>query len=139
MSQGCMAAGNISPATFVILDNAAGLENQVLQATSATSRPLYGVSMNGTHNVPIQFPGGTNPDDGYAAVANQDIGVFTEGDRCQITAGAAFNAGDLLTADSSGRAIATTTDGNFVGAVALEGATAANQLVECRVTTFQHA
>lgn len=50
----------------------------------------------------------------------------------RITAGAAFNPGALLTSDSSGRAVAAAPSAgtnNRVGAVALEEATAAGDLV----------
>jgi hypothetical protein len=136
MSQGCVASGNVSPSTIVYLDNTQPA-NQVAQASSATSRPLYGVAQSGTHNTPLTI-GGQSLDDGYAAIAGGNIAIFTTGDRCMVVAGGAFNPGDLLTSDSSGRAIATTTAGNFIIGTAIDQALAVNQLVEMRVQPFQH-
>lgn len=47
----------------------------------------------------------------------------------KVKAGAGITAGDRLTSDSSGRAIATTTSGNRYYAIATQTVTTANQLV----------
>lgn len=48
-------------------------------------------------------------------------------------AGAAFNEGDRLTVDGSGRVIATTSAGDWCIGVALGSATLANQIIPCLV------
>ena len=138
MSQGAVASGNITPSRIVYLDDTTGYAGRVLQAASATAKPLYGVAQAGTHNIPLTI-GGASLDDGYAATAGLNLAVYTEGDCCKVEAGAAFSSGNTLTSDSSGRAIATTTDANFVVGVALAPATAAGQLVEMRVQTMMRA
>jgi len=52
------------------------------------------------------------------------------GAECYILSGAAFSIDDELKADSDGRGITGTTTGDIVGAIALEAATAANQLIK---------
>jgi hypothetical protein len=46
-----------------------------------------------------------------------------------VKAGAAFAVGDKLTTDAAGKAISTVTTGHYVHAIAIEAATAADQIV----------
>lgn len=130
MSQGCVAAGNILPSSIVIIDTALGA-NQVLQATSATAGPLYGVAQAGTHNTPL-----AGLDDGFAAVAGDNVTVFTASDLCQVVIGAAVLAGQLLTTNGSGQAIpANATD--YVVGQAIDAGTTAGQFIQMRVMPYK--
>ena len=62
--------------------------------------------------------------------------MFTVGDLCQVEVGAAVSAGDLLSTDSSGRAV-TASAGNYVVGYAEQNATAAGQYVQMRVQPFK--
>ncbi len=130
MSQGCVANGDIAPSRILILDTSAGA-NKVIQASSATASPLYGVAQAGTRNTPL-----TGLDTGFAASAGDNIAVFTAGDRVQVEIGAAVSAGNLLTSDTNGRAIAATST-NYVIGEAIDSGTALGQLIEMRVMPYK--
>jgi hypothetical protein len=130
MSQGAKANGNIAPSRILVLDTTQP-SNTVIQASSATATPLYGVAQGGTHLAPI-----SGFDDGFAAVAGLDITVYTVGDTCQVEVGAAVSAGNLLTSNGSGQAIPSTTHGQYVVGEALENATAAAQYISMRVMPY---
>lgn len=125
MSQGCVANGNVYPSRLVIIDST-GAANKVVTATAATTQ-LYGVAQAGTRRVPY-----SGLDDAYAAIAGENVMVFTVGDRCMVEAGAAVTAGDLITSDSVGRGITASTT-NYVVGEALQSASAAGELFEIRV------
>lgn len=109
-----VAGGNIAPSRIVKVSTAA--DNTWLQSTSNTDAN-EGVSAIGTRRAP-----GTGDDDGFDAIAPEGIMVFGVGSICTVEAGAAFTAGALLTADTNGRAIATTTTGDSVIGRALQAA-----------------
>jgi hypothetical protein len=106
------ANGNISPMRFVSL---VGGSNDLAVQSSVTSVPIWGVSARGVRTAPL------NPlDAGYLAVATEAFPVYGPGDDgCRLELGGTVSAGDRLTADSSGRGVATTTTGQWIGAVAL--------------------
>jgi hypothetical protein len=83
--------------------------NTIAGATAATDRPC-GILQN-------------NPVSGGPA-------AFRRGGSSLLTAGAAFAAGAELMSDGSGRGITATGSGAIVAAIALEAATAINQIVE---------
>jgi hypothetical protein len=68
-----------------------------------------------------------------ATISSGDLVHVALAGKVMIRAGAAFNAGVELTADSSGRGVAASS-GNVVRAVALTAATAANELVPALLT-----
>jgi hypothetical protein len=117
------ATTGIPPMRFVVMDTAN--PGTVLLATSATTQPLAGISQPGTRTAAW-----SETDANVAGLPGENIGVFTNPDKdVMIEAGAAFNAGSYLTADSIGRAIATTTAGNQVGAWSRLGAAEAGDFV----------
>lgn len=118
------AGGTIYPARFVILSNTTATQGNVTQATSATSAILYGISQKEVRRSPYI------DSSEEAALANEPVGVYDLGEECllQVGSGNTVLPGDLLTSDSSGCALTTTTSGNFVGAVALMGGSAGDQI-----------
>jgi hypothetical protein len=129
LSQGFRANGNITPSRIVLIDTTQPGVN-VIQASAATS-PLFGVAQAGTHNAPL-----SGFDDGFAAIAGLDVTVFTVGDLCQVEIGAAVSAGNLLTSDGNGRAIAATT-GNYVVGQAEQNGTALGQVIKMKVQPYK--
>ena len=130
MSRSYTANGNIKPYRFVRMDTTADFK--VLAATD-------GSSSHGTENIGISQPGTRKPplsplDDGYAAIAGEEILVWEENDECLLITGAAVTNGDNLKSDSDGRGITGSVSGNYIGAVAMQTATAANQLIKVKVT-----
>lgn len=131
------ASGNITPSTFVKLDNTAGKSFHVLQCAASSDRPI-GVAQDGTYYAP-----GVVGSDGYAAHAEQQITVYGTGEQCLLKVGAAaVVAGSYLTSDANGNAVAvaftepaTYTVGTliFAGAIALEDA---NPGELCRVVVI---
>jgi hypothetical protein len=130
MSRGAVASGNITPSTVLILDTSK-TANQVLQASSATANPLYGIAQAGTRNAPF---GVLN--DGFAAIAGGTLNVFTAPDTCQVLTGAAFNAGVMLTTDSSGRAVAATA-GQYCIGESIDASPGLGYLVEVKIMPQQ--
>jgi hypothetical protein len=122
-----VAGGNILPYSFVKLSTTA--TGQVLQAGSGDN--VFGVSMPGTRNAP--FPG---LDDGYAAIAGENIRVFTAedpADECYLKVDAAYNPGQLLKPGTNGIGTATTADKDIAGAIVMAASSAANQTIRVRV------
>jgi len=121
-----VASGNIYPSRFVKISG----ENQCAQC-GAGDEPI-GISMEGTNYPPIDDPHVTVA--GYAAVSGESLRIYGDGDESVlITAGAAFSAGAHLKADTDGKGIATTAATDASGAVALQAATAKDQLVPVQV------
>lgn len=125
MSMSFQANGNIVPARFVKLDTSQP-GGFVLQC-GAGDKPI-GVAQHGTHYTPLQ-----GLDDGYAAVQGLNLLVHTEKDECYLESGGVITVNDYLKPNASGQGITSSTDGDFYGAVALQNATAAGQLIRCKV------
>ena len=70
-----------------------------------------------------------------AVNAGDKVEVALPGGGAKALAGGSINGGDVLTADSSGNVVATTTDHDRVIAVALDGAASAD-LVSVHVVLF---
>ncbi len=124
-----VAAESIYPARFVKLSTVAGATGKVLMASAASN--VIGVSQSGTRNAP--FPG---LDDGYAAIAGENVKVFTAADPAEmpwIEVDAAYPQGTLLKPSTNGIGTSTVTNLDIAGAIQMEASTAANQLVQCRV------
>jgi hypothetical protein len=124
------AGGNIKPRRIVKLASVNG-DNVVTQA-SGNSAQMYGISDSRTRRPPIE-----NLDDGYNAIAGENIRVFVVGDVAPVQAGGAFNAGDRLTSDSDGQAIASSGAGQFIIGVALQAALGIGSIVTCRISPDQ--
>jgi len=116
------ASGDINPARFV---NISG-ERTIDESAAGTS--LYvGISTEASKDTP-----GISGASTLAAANGDQVAVYGPGRVCRLTAGEAITAGDLLMADAQGRGVDATV-GNYVGAIALEAATAAGQLIEVLV------
>ena len=125
------ATGNITPSRIVKL--VSGTDHGVAISASATS-PNIGVAQQGTRRAP-----GTGDDDGYAAIAGENIGVYSAGSGVGLVELAGTSAvGDALTSDANGRAVTTTTEGDFIIGWALEAGTA-NDLAEYLVSPCYYA
>lgn len=135
MSDSRYCGGNVKPCRFVKQDTVQGRVVQCTDGASSHGDKPFGISDKPTWQPPLNSPGGgNNLDDGYAGiVGSPPITVWMDGAECYICSGAAFAIDDELKADSDGRGITGTTTGDIVGAIALEAATAANQLVKVRV------
>lgn len=102
-----VAGGNIPPSRIVKLSTAA--DNTVLVSAGATTVNI-GVSQQGSRRPP-----GTGDDDGYAAIAGENIGIYGPGSGVALVEiGGTVTRGDALTSDSNGRAITTTTEGDVI-------------------------
>lgn len=123
MSRTFVASGNISPSVFVKMTGSTS-DNKVSECTGS-DRPC-GVSKAGTRN-----PGGLASDDGLAAIAGEDLHVFTAGDECMIQLGGTVVAGDMLKPHTDGTGLAgSSTD--ICGAQAL-AAGVSGELIPCKV------
>lgn len=76
--------------------------------------------------------------DECGATAENAVTVQTTG-TIKVTASAAIAVGDYLTATADGKAVATTTAGDTVRAIALASATAVDQVIEAQLVYFPHA
>jgi hypothetical protein len=122
------ANGNIYPSRFVQIDTTA--PNKCKQA--AANSKIIGVSQVGTNYPPLS----DLTVSAYAAAAGQNVELFGIGQVCHIEAGDVVTAGDYLKSDSVGRGVPILTTGTTLqryGAIALEAATAAGQMIRCYV------
>lgn len=107
-----VAAGNITPSSFLIQTTSA--DNKVQIAAAATS-PIVGISGPGTRNPPY-----SSLDDGYHAIAGENVQILRPPlKEAALRLGGTVTAGDLLTSDGSGYGITATT-GQYVGARAIQ-------------------
>ena len=130
MSRTFTANGNIKPSRIVKQDATADFK--VLQATDGAGSAGdlgIGISQEGNRRLPL-----TGYDSDYAAIAGEEMQVYTEGDECFLVVGAAVTNGDKLKADSDGRGITASVSGDQVVARALQTATTAGQLIKVLVT-----
>lgn len=132
--------GNVKPYRFVKADTVAYSILQATDGAGSAGSIVFGVSDKGTWLPPVNIGSTAYFDDGYAGTtASPPITVFLSGAECFILSGAAFAVNDYLKADSDGRGITAGTTADNIGALALEPATAANQLIKCRVLTGTRA
>ena len=124
-----VAAGNINPSRFVTL---AASDGQVSECSAATDK-IFGISQPETRRTPY---GGL--DDGYAAIATEELQIFGPGDNneCLLELGGTVVPGDKLTATTGGKGIKTVTDHNEYGAIALFGGVS-GEFVPVEVRTGQ--
>jgi len=107
-----VANGNINPSRFVYLDATA--DGKVLEASAVTHK-LYGISQPGTRNAPY-----STLDDGYAAIAGENVQIYGLGDKdVLLELGGTVARGDRLTAATGGKGIKTVTDRDEYGAIAM--------------------
>ena len=133
-----MASDTIYPSRFVSVSE----DFKIAGTTTGAGTPILGVSQSGTNFPPLSDivdPAGTSPQP--AAIAGQALQIYGDGDVCLLEAGGGISAGDRLTADGAGtdegRAITTTTDQDEIGALALQGAAAAGELILVNVIALR--
>ncbi len=112
-----VANGNIPPCRFVKLDTSAA--DKVLVCGAGESP--YGVSGPGVRNV----PGDIGLDDGYHAIAGHNCLVFGPPEKdVLLEAGGTITIGALLKSGAAGVAVATVTNLDIVGAIAMQAGVA---------------
>jgi hypothetical protein len=116
-----VANGNIAPSRFVGQDST----GKVVAVTSGIS---FGISQEGTRNTPY-----SSLDDGYVAIAGENVRVYEETEECFLEMSATCNNGAFLAPTTGGKGVATTTGNAAYGAVALQACTAAGQLIKVKV------
>jgi len=124
-----LAGGTIRPSRFVKINTAADFS--CLEGSA--NAEIIGVSMTGTNYPPLSDIVST----ANAATVGQYIQIYGDGDVCLVEAGAAITRGDKLKSDSVGRAVSILTTGTVnqqVGAVALQSAAAAGELILVQIT-----
>jgi hypothetical protein len=124
-----LAGGTIEVARFVKIDTTADHNFTVVQATGQTDK-VIGVSQDGAHDPP-----GLSGSADDAARDNQTLRVYSVGEECLVTAGAAITQGDYLKSDADGKAVPVTfaeAANIFYGGYALEDG-AADELVRMMV------
>lgn len=132
--------GNVKPSRFVKADTSAYSVLQATDGAGSAGDVVFGISDKGTWLPPVNIGSTSYFDDGYAGTtASPPITVWLTGAEVYILSGAAFSVNAYLKADSDGRGISAGTTADNIGALALEPATAANQLIKCRVITGTRA
>jgi hypothetical protein len=127
--------GNIKPARFVKEDTTT--PGTVLQATDGSAS--HGDKPFGVSGSSQRFAPYGPLQDGYHAIQNENCTVYQpgmpppDGDNIMLTVGAAVTVDDDLKSDSDGRAITAASTGDWVGATALDTATAAGQQIPVKL------
>ena len=111
------ATGNVNRSTFIALDTSTAYYGKQCVNNTTISIGISGESFES----PPQSGAGT-----YHATDGNAMGQwYGPGAVCPLVAGAGgWSIGDQLTANANGEGITTTTSGNWVGAQALEAASA---------------
>lgn len=118
-TQSFIANGTIYPCRFAYLVTT--LPGRVTQATSG--QQVYGITQFGIRRTPyIETLG-------RAALVNESIGVFDDGSECKLELGGTVSTGDRLKSDSNGKGVATTTNLDEYGAIAMEGGVSGDQIM----------
>lgn len=114
-----VATGNVSPCRFVKF---ATTGSEGTQASAATDL-LAGISWEET-----RYPPNSPADDGYVAIADENLPYHSAGMVCNLVISATLTAGTLVTSDSAGKGAAPSS-GNYVGAVLLQGGDADDKVM----------
>jgi hypothetical protein len=123
-AHGKVANGNIAPSRFVTLDSTAA--GRVVQAT--TGDLPFGISQPQTRRIAL-----SGTDDGYAAIADENINVYGPGDPgVLLELGGTVSHGDLLKPTTGGKGITASSDHDKYGARALASGTS-GQLIPVEV------
>lgn len=100
------AGGNITP--FRVVKIGTTQDSEALQSAGATT-PNIGLCHGGTRRAP-----GTGDDDGFAAIDGENVAIWGVGCIGLGELAATSARGDGVTADSNGRLVTTTTDGDII-------------------------
>ncbi len=104
------ANASIPPSRFVKTDTS----GDNLVALASTGEQIYGISQMGTRRTPY-----ASLDDGYAAIAGEDLEIFGIGEVCPLELVATVTAGARLKSDSAGKGLPVTSNNDEYGAIAL--------------------
>jgi hypothetical protein len=104
--------GNVEPSRFVKLQT----DDTVVHATAASDE-LWGISQPSVRRLAL-----SGWDDGYAGISGDGaINIFGPGDdKCKLQLGGTVTIGAKLTATTAGKGVASTTDKDHVGAIAMQ-------------------
>lgn len=103
-----VANGNIAPSRFVT--PVSGTDGRVTQSGSGET-PI-GISQPGTRNTPY-----SSLDDGYCAIAGENVGVFGQGDnKVPLELGGTVTNGQFIKPDSSGKGVVASSADDIYGA-----------------------
>lgn len=126
-----VAGGNIAPSRFVIKTVSSG-EPVVTQAGSNVA--TWGISQPSTRRLAL-----SGWDDGYAAIAGENVNVFGDGDdECLLELAGTVAAGQPIKSDADGKGVLADTDKDHVGAVAKVSGVAGD-LIKVKPTRFDLA
>lgn len=120
------ANGNVAPSRFVKLDSSD--DGLCLQADAGAV--VFGVSQPGTRRTPYG-----SLDDGYAAIAGEDLLVYGPGEWPMLELAAACSNGERLKSDADGKGTPVTADKDEYGAVA-QASGAAGELIPVLVVPY---
>ncbi len=125
-----IASGTIQPSTFVTIDP----NNDLSVLQCGANGQVIGIAQVGDN-----FPPGVGTGNQQAAVAGEQIQIFSVGDVCLLQTGTAsgLTRGAFVKSDFLGNGVAGTADGSQVGAVALESCNAGEQCL-VQVVIFVH-
>ncbi len=121
------AGGNIAPMTVVKMSTVA---DETVLAAGAAPAGTIGVSQRATRNPP-----GTASDDGFAAIAGENIQIHGIGEVAWVLTNGAITAGDHVKSDTNSQVITATT-GNVCVGYALQAASGAG--IQIRVLVNPH-
>jgi hypothetical protein len=126
-----VANGDIRPFRFVKQDDSGTPESFMAKEADA-NEVVIGISGEGTNYPPLDDLNIT----ALAARAGQQFKLNGNGEICLLQAGAPIAAGKRLKSDADGKGVEVATTGTTIqnyGAVALESATAADQIIRVQV------
>lgn len=113
-----VAGGNIAPARFVKRTSSSG---EAVLTQCGANEAVYGISQQSTRRMAL-----SGWDDGYAAVAGDNISLIGPGDdeaALEIGSGG-VTAGAYIKSDADGKGVIGSTDKDHIGAIALHDAAA---------------
>lgn len=116
--QSFIANGDIYPCRFVEL--VTSTTGRVTQC--GTGEKVYGISQMGLRRDPYIETSGR------AAIAGEPIMVFDDAEECLLELGGTVSAFDRLKSDTNGKGVATTTNLDEYGAIAIESGVAGEQI-----------
>lgn len=122
---GLIAGGDINPSRFIVIND----DYEVVEGAAATD-VLFGVSHDSAKDAPID---GLQSNTLHAEEGDH-VSYYKLGDSCLLEAGDAISAGAVLTSDASGRGVTASAAGSWIGAIALEAAGAAGELIRVQIT-----
>lgn len=124
-----IAGGNVSPCRFVKLDSTVGRA-----VHAGANEAIFGISQPSTRRLAL-----SGWDDGYAAIAGENLNIIGPGDdEALLEIAETVTVGDYLQATTDGKGAVANTDKDHVGAQALESGTS-GQLIKVKPMRFDLA